>query len=286
MTRILVATDFSTRSDRAIRRASLIAGKTGASMTLAHVVDADRVDQLIDADRAAASAVLADTASTLRDIDSIAADWIVKVDDVHQGILQAGDEMSADLIVIGPHRSRMRDVFVGTTAERVVRQSTRPLLIAVEMPAAHHRKTLLALDFDNASEAAAAKALTMGIFDSTEVVVMHAFDAPGASMMRRAMENPQAIDQYVDAEGEHAAAKLRTLLDDLGLPPTCQTVVSMQGSPARTILESAQNVGTDLIVMGTNQRKGFERALIGSVTADVIRDAHRDILIIPVDEAA
>jgi nucleotide-binding universal stress UspA family protein len=286
MTRILVATDFSTRSDRAIRRASLIAGKTGASMTLAHVVDADRVDQLIDADRAAASAVLADTASTLRDIDSIAADWIVKVDDVHQGILQAGDEMSADLIVIGPHRSRMRDVFVGTTAERVVRQSTRPLLIAVEMPAAHHRKTLLALDFDNASEAAAAKALTMGIFDSTEVVVMHAFDAPGASMMRRAMENRQAIDQYVDAEGEHAAAKLRTLLDDLGLPPTCQTVVSMQGSPARTILESAQNVGTDLIVMGTNQRKGFERALIGSVTADVIRDAHRDILIIPVDEAA
>jgi nucleotide-binding universal stress UspA family protein len=286
MTRILVATDFSTRSDRAMRRASLIAGKTGASITLAHVVDADRVDQLIDADRAAASAVLADTASTLRDIDGIAADWIVKVEDVHHGILQAGDEMSADLIVIGPHRSRMRDVFVGTTAERVVRQSTRPLLIAVEMPAAHHRKTLLALDFDNASEAAAAKALTMGIFDSTEVVVMHAFDAPGASMMRRAMENPQAIDHYVDAEGEQAAAKLWTLLDDLGLPPTCQTVVSMQGSPARTILESAQNVGTDLIVMGTNQRKGFERALIGSVTADVIRDAHRDILIIPVDEAA
>ena len=100
------------------------------------------------------------------------------------------------------------------------------------------------------------------------------------------MENPQAIDQYVAAEGEQAAAKLRTLLDDLGLPPTCQTVVSMQGSPARTILESAQNVGTDLIVMGTNQRKGFERALIGSVTADVIRDAHRDILIIPVDEGA
>ena len=84
MTRILVATDFSTRSDRALRRASLIAGKTGASITLAHVVDADRVDQLIDADRAAASAVLADTASTLRDIDGIAADWIVKVEDVHQ----------------------------------------------------------------------------------------------------------------------------------------------------------------------------------------------------------
>ena len=52
---------------------------------------------------------------------------------------------------------------------------------------------------------------------------------------------------------------------------------------ARTILEVAREVGSDLIVLGASQRKGIERALIGSVTADVIRDAHRDVLIIPVN---
>jgi nucleotide-binding universal stress UspA family protein len=37
MDRILVATDFSTRSDRALRRATLIARRTGAALTLLHV---------------------------------------------------------------------------------------------------------------------------------------------------------------------------------------------------------------------------------------------------------
>ena len=284
MDRILVATDFSARSDRALLRASLIARRTGSSLILAHVVDADQPDRLIESSRAAASDMLAESVSTLRSENSIEADWIVRVDDVHAGILAAAHDRSADLITIGPHRSHFRDAFVGTTAERVVRRSTLPLLIAVETPAAHHRSTLLALDFDDASKAAGRAALAMGIFDHTEVVVMHAFDAPAEGMMRRAMELSEDIDRYVEGEGEEAAGKLRMLLNELGLPATCQTVVSMQGSPARTILESAQKVGSDLIVLGTNQRKGFTRALIGSVTADVIRDAHRDVLIIPVDE--
>ena len=284
MDRVLVATDFSPRSDRALRRASLIAHKTGASLTLVHVVDSDQPDRLIEADRAAASAVLDEIVRTLRAEDRLEADWLVKVDDVHSGILAAGDDISADLITIGSHRSRLRDVFVGTIAERVVRQSTRPLLVAIEIPSAHHRKTLLALDFDDASKSAGRNALAMGIFDHTHVVIMHAFDALGEGMLRRALESSEVIEDYVQMEGDGAADRLRALASELGLPPTSHSVVAVQGTPARTILESAQQAGSDLIVLGTNQRKGFERALVGSVTADVIRDARRDVLIIPVNE--
>ena len=285
MDRLLVATDFSARSDRALRRAVLIAHRVGASLVLVHVVDSEWPERLIASDRSAALEILEDTAATMRNVDAIATEVMVVVDDVHTGILSAADEISADLIIIGPHRTQLRDIFTGTTAERVVRRSTRPLLVAVETPAAQHRKTLLALDFDEASKAAARQALDMGVFDHTEVVAMHAFDAPGESMMRRAMERSEDIGRYVDAERDSAAEELQMLLRELGLPATCQTVVSMEGTPARAILEAAQSVDSDLIVLGTNQRKGFERALIGSVTADVIRDAHRDVLIIPVNEA-
>lgn len=283
MDRILIATDFSTRSDRALRRASLIATRVGAKMTLVHAVDADRPETLIESDRAAASAVLAETAAMLR-TEGFDADWMVKTDDVHAAILAAADEVSADLIVIGPHRRRLKDIFIGTTAERVTGLSTRPLLVAVESPSAHHRKTLLALDFDEASEAAGRTALSMGIFDRTDVVVMHAFDAAAEGMMKRSMVAPDDVSQYVESEREAAGGDLRKLLAHLGLPATCQTVVSMKGSPARTILDLAREIDSDLIVLGTNQRKGFKRALVGSVTGDVIRDAHRDVLIIPVDE--
>jgi nucleotide-binding universal stress UspA family protein len=112
---------------------------------------------------------------------------------------------------------------------------------------------------------------------------MHAFAAPAESMMKRALEPTNEVDTYVASEDRFARRELEQLLDELDLPPTTRTVTSLKGSPARTILETAQQLDSDLIVLGTNQRKGFERALIGSVTADVIRDSHRDVLIIPVD---
>ena len=48
MDRLLLATDFSTRSDRALRRAALIADKSGAAITLLHVIDDDQPKYLIE----------------------------------------------------------------------------------------------------------------------------------------------------------------------------------------------------------------------------------------------
>jgi nucleotide-binding universal stress UspA family protein len=284
MERLLVATDFSARSDRAIRRASLIARKLGAALTLLHVVDRDQSERLVEADRAASSDLLAETAATLRDVDGVDSRWAVKVDDVVYGILAAAEEIAADLVVIGPNRRRLRDIFVGTTAERVIQQSDYPVLIAVETPSADYRKTLLALDFDEASKVTGRQALAMGVFDHTEVIVMHAFDAPAQGMMRRAMMASDDIDHYIDGEGSTASGKLEQLREELGLPRTEHAVIATTGSPARTILDSARSIACDLIVLGATQRRGIERALVGSVSADVIRDAHRDILIIPAGE--
>ena len=180
--RILVATDFSVRSDRALRRASLIASKLDGRLTLAHIVEVDQPTTLIEANSAAAASRLEELARKCRDVDGIETDWLIHSDDVYTGILATAETATADLIVMGPHRARMTDVFVGTTVERVVRRSVRPLLVAVDAPTAHHRGTLLALDFDEASRFAARKALTMGVFDHTSVIVMHAFDAPAAGM--------------------------------------------------------------------------------------------------------
>jgi nucleotide-binding universal stress UspA family protein len=284
MDRLLVATDSSARSDRALRRAALICRKMYASITQVHVVVAAQSERLVDADRAATSDLLAETAATLRDGDGIDADWVVNVDDVVTGILSSAEDLAADLIVIGPNRRRLRDIFIGTTAERLVQQSDFPLLVAVETPTADYRKTLLAIDFDEASRSVGRKALAMGIFENTDVVVMHAFDAPAQGMMRRAMMHSEEIDDYIESEGSVAADRLEQLRDELGLPRTEHSVVAMTGGPARTILRSAQSEACDLIVLGATQRRGLERALVGSVTADVIRDAHRDILIVPVSQ--
>ncbi len=48
----------------------------------------------------------------------------------------------------------------------------------------------------------------------------------------------------------------------------------------RGILETAQTVGADLLVMGSHGRRGLERLVLGSVTAQVLSHAHLPVLVV------
>lgn len=58
------------------------------------------------------------------------------------------------------------------------------------------------------------------------------------------------------------------------------TVAPAHGDPADMILEVADKVDADLIVLGTNERPLLERALGMSVSGAVSRKARRDVLIV------
>jgi nucleotide-binding universal stress UspA family protein len=64
MQKIVLATDFSTRSDRAVRRAGLLARDQGARVILLHVVDDDRPERLVAEEMATARELLEATAGS------------------------------------------------------------------------------------------------------------------------------------------------------------------------------------------------------------------------------
>ncbi|MFZ4861645.1 universal stress protein [Sphingobacterium sp. Mn56C] len=53
------------------------------------------------------------------------------------------------------------------------------------------------------------------------------------------------------------------------------------GSIREEILQVAQEWSTDLLILGTNGKTGFEHFLSGSVSESVIRKAHCPVLVIP-----
>lgn len=62
-----------------------------------------------------------------------------------------------------------------------------------------------------------------------------------------------------------------------------QKVISckvMEGNPKQTILEQADTLGCDLIVMGGHE-KGWLQALLGSVAREVLKDSRIPTLIVP-----
>ena len=62
-------------------------------------------------------------------------------------------------------------------------------------------------------------------------------------------------------------------------------VLIKAGDPRDTIIHTAQELGIDLIVMGTHGRRGITRALLGSVAETVVRSAPCAVLTVRLQEA-
>lgn len=56
-----------------------------------------------------------------------------------------------------------------------------------------------------------------------------------------------------------------------------ETVLA-QGDPAAAIVHAAVQLGTDLIVLATHGRKGFDRLVLGSVAERVVRESPKPVL--------
>jgi nucleotide-binding universal stress UspA family protein len=84
----------------------------------------------------------------------------------------------------------------------------------------------------------------------------------------------EALDEARLAE---ANALLRSAADALGLDHA-QTLV-LRGDPARALCELAEERHADAIVLGTRGRGGVKRALLGSVSDHVVRNAPCPVVI-------
>jgi len=59
------------------------------------------------------------------------------------------------------------------------------------------------------------------------------------------------------------------------------------GSPARAIVQTAADIDADVIVVGTHQRRGLKKMVLGSVAAEIVQDAHCPVMVaIPKDHSA
>jgi universal stress protein E len=86
--RILAATDFSTRSQRALRRAGLLARDTGAELTLVHVVDDDQPQDLIAMERREAGRILAEQVGAVAEFRGVQCHPMVATGDPFDAILR------------------------------------------------------------------------------------------------------------------------------------------------------------------------------------------------------
>jgi nucleotide-binding universal stress UspA family protein len=282
MRKILVATDLSARSDRAIRRATILAKKFEASLHLLHVVDDDRPRRIVDSERDAASAILEEQARSLRDLDDVDCTARVVLGRLADEIVGNTQQIAADLVIVGSHRHRaIQDVFIGTTAERTIRASRHPLLVANGVPANLYRHVLAAVDFSDCSTDALLAIATLGLHKDSTVSVLHVFDAPLRKHMSLASASNEDMRSYIAREEADAARELASFVQRTAAFPARNLVKLRDTTIAHAISGAAEEVSADLIVVGTHGRTGIANFLLGSVAQAVLHAAERDVLTVP-----
>lgn len=279
---ILAATDFSTRSQRAVRRAGLLAQSTGAELVLVHVVDDDQPQRLVEIETREAERTLGEQISAMAELPRERCRPMVVAGDPFDGILRTAAAMKADLIVMGAHRKQLlQDIFVGTTIERVIRTGPYPVLMVNNEVGQPYRTVLAAVDMSEPSANAVRAAESAGLIGDGRVTLLHAFVPLGKGKMSMAGIERARIDEYVAGERERAMDEFVTFLAESKLVDRRWSLRVEEGSAFEVISRVVEEMRPDLLIMGTHGRSGIIKVLLGSVTEEALRSLDVDILAVP-----
>ena len=89
--------------------------------------------------------------------------------------------IEADLIVLGAHRKQLlRDIFVGTTIERVIRTSPYPVLMVNAEVEQDYRNVLAAVDMSEPSARAIRVGKDLGLFEGKRLTLRPCLPCDGS----------------------------------------------------------------------------------------------------------
>lgn len=285
---ILIATDLSSPARQAADRAARLARTAGAQLRLVHALDASgaaQLQQLLGINTALEATMIEQTGDELRTLASeLAADHHVSVEPtlvqggVVEEISREAAAMPADLVVFGARgTSFMRRLMYGSTAERLLRKSTSPMLVVKQRPHEPYQRVLVALDFSAWSKPLID--LARRVAPRAHLVLLNAYDVPYQGRMRLAGVTTEKIKVYREGARKSAERQLPALAAGAGLAPDDWTPCLRYGDPSLAIAEQEIEQACDLIVLGKHGRNVIEDLLLGSATSHVLAESVGDVLV-------
>lgn len=261
MKSILVATDLSAGSERALRRAVVLAAQTSSRVTCLHVIDDKLTGEAADSRRRDAETTIKAQLAGAHDVPVTVR---IVPGNRFDAILKAAQDESADLVVIGRHRSVAElDLFRGSTAERVLKSGTRPVLMVKQAVAAPYQRIMVAIDFSASARNAVEFAIRTFTLPTAELTLVHAFHVPprvGAGM------------------AERLEAQFAEFLAGLEGPLPVIHKLTEEGPPVPTLLKAIERLSPDLVVVGTHGRTGTGPQQVGTVAERVLSQSAIDVL--------
>lgn len=286
---VVAPTDLSALARHAVVRASLLAAELGARLSLQHVVNAGALDSLrhlLDADAAGLQDKL--LAEVRGEVEALAAEMHrrhgvtpelhLAVGGVLGEIVGHAEAIDADLLVMGARGAGfMRELLIGSTTERVLRKSVRPMLVVKQIAHEPYRRVLVPVDFS--TRALEALEFAQRVAPQAEFVLLHAFEVPFEGKLRYAGVEENALSSLRVNARREAGAQMNELVARAGLDENRVRRIVVHGEATTQILEQEQEQDCDLIVIGKRGHGLLGEMLLGSVTKHVLARSTADVLV-------
>ncbi len=290
--RILFATDFSRWARRAEDYAFALACSWRASLTVLSVAEfPPGLNPDYPVNQQYLTDLLKQASSQLVDLKGraerrgIAVTTRVATGIPSEEVITAARAEDSDLIVVGTRgKTGLTHVLLGSTAERVIRGAPCPVLTVRMEPADAEEdgvlsrpvmleRILVPVDFSDCS------------LDALEYAVVVAQQAKASLMLLHVLE---PVSYGLDFTLGHSRTReqlreswTKRLEELASSHQHSQVPMESQlrgGSPADSILDSAQTLPCDLIVMGTHGRRGISHTISGSVAEAVLRKSRCPVI--------
>jgi nucleotide-binding universal stress UspA family protein len=297
---ILVPIDFSKMSIDAIKTAKRLAQRFAASIHLAHVRQFDYAAgfsapappftpfPLMTYEQDAEKRVL-------QELNGFACEHGIPSESCHvvgggpafDEICRLAQKIPVDLVVMPTHgRTGLKHVFLGSTAERVVRHSPCPVLVVRERrrqsktgPRLMVKRILVPVDFSECSQEGLQYAIGFANQFGARIMLLHAtylgyiYSSEGTALYDvRGLQN---------AARENAERQMQKFVRTVNFGRAKFETVFTNGSPVLNICAFAKDHAIDLIITSTHGFTGLTHVLMGSVAEQVVRRARCSVLVVP-----
>lgn len=283
---LIAATDLSAPARQAAERAARLAHETGATLGLLHVLAQRPLQELqlwlgaplAEQLRDAARRELGELAAELQAARQVAVQAQIETGPVLDALLQVADVQAADLIVLGARGAGfLRRMVLGTTAERLLRRTQRPMLVVRQAAHEPYRRALLALDFSPWSVEVLAQARRVA--PHARWILFNAFQVPFEEKLRFAGVDTATVDVYRRRSRVRATQQVHALAERAGLKPSQWDPCIVEGEASLRLVEHEQVLGADLVVIGKHGQSAAEDLLLGSVSKHVLAEGQTDVLV-------
>lgn len=272
---VLAATDLSESSIPALRHARLFAGRFDARIT---IVYSDPIIYPVDLVGPANAMFIAPPPEHEERLRSEVAwhvaeamaghsyDLVIAVGRPMPAILNAAEQRRADLIVVGTHlRHGWRRALLGSVSEGVLHGSRCPVLTVAGRESVTEAVTriLCPVNFSDVARDSVRAASSLAERFAADLVFVQVTEPAGTEEA---------------AAGEEALRKW--IAPQIGEKSSYRTLV-IHGHPAERVLDCADGIRADLLVIGAQHKHFRDATVLGTTTERLIRFATCPVLVVP-----